>query len=59
MTGLNIAVSQDEWAPFTHASTEQLAGDLPILAKYVDLRKLLEDHARAEAAADTTHPVPG
>jgi hypothetical protein len=42
MTGLNIAVSQAEWAPFTHASTEQLAGYLLILAKYVDLRKLLK-----------------
>lgn len=40
MTGLNIAVSADEWAPFAHASTEQLAGYLLILAQYVDLRKL-------------------
>ncbi len=42
MTGLNIAVSEDEWAPFTYASAEQLAGYLLILAKYVDLRKLLK-----------------
>jgi hypothetical protein len=42
MTGLNSAVSEDEWALFTHASTEQLAGYLLILASYVDLRKLLK-----------------
>jgi hypothetical protein len=42
MTGLNIAVSDDEWAPFAQASTEQLAGYLLILAQYVDLRKLLK-----------------
>ena len=42
MTGLNIAVSHAEWAPFTHARTEQLAGYLLILAKDVDLRKLLK-----------------
>ena len=40
MTGLNIAVSEEEWAPFAYASTEQLAGYLLILAKSVDLHKL-------------------
>jgi hypothetical protein len=42
MTGLNIAVSDDEWAPFASASTEQLAGYLLILANNVDLRKVLK-----------------
>jgi IS4 transposase len=42
MTGLNIAVSPDEWALFRQASTEQLAGYLLVLAQYVDLRKLLK-----------------
>ena len=42
MTGLNIAVSPEEWALFTQASTEQLAGYLLVLAQYVDLRKLLK-----------------
>ena len=40
MTGLNIAVSEDEWAPFGDASTEQLAEYLIILAQSVDLHKL-------------------
>lgn len=40
MTGLEIAVSAAEWAPFAQASTEQLAGYLLLLAQHVDLRKL-------------------
>jgi hypothetical protein len=40
MTGLNIAVSEGEWALFVDASTEQLAEYLLILANYVDLHKL-------------------
>ena len=40
MTGLNIAISEDEWAPFAYASTEELTGYLLILASYVDLHKL-------------------
>jgi hypothetical protein len=40
MTGLNIAVSEGEWALFANASMEQLAAYLLILANYVDLHKL-------------------
>jgi hypothetical protein len=42
MTGLNIAVSESEWAPFARATSEQMAEYLLILAKHVDLRKLLK-----------------
>ena len=40
MTGLNIAVSEGEWASLADASTEQLAAYLLILANHVDLHKL-------------------
>jgi hypothetical protein len=40
MTGLEIAVSDDEWASFASVGTERLAEYLLVLAKYADLRKL-------------------
>ncbi|MBV5347387.1 transposase [bacterium] len=40
MTGLAIAVPEHEWAPLAHATTEQFAGYLLLLARYVDLHKL-------------------
>lgn len=40
MTGLAIAVPEHEWEPLAHATTEQFAGYLLLLARYVDLHKL-------------------
>ncbi|RKT47416.1 transposase [Thiocapsa rosea] len=40
MTGLTIAVPEHEWAPFVHATTEQLTECLLRLAQFVDLHKL-------------------
>jgi hypothetical protein len=39
MTGLTIAVPEHEWEPLAHATPEQFAGYLLILARYVDLHK--------------------
>jgi hypothetical protein len=40
MTGLNIAVGENEWAVFARATSEQMAEYLLVLAKCVDLRQL-------------------
>jgi hypothetical protein len=40
MTGLTIAVPEQEWALLAHASPEQFAAWLLDLANHVDLRKL-------------------
>jgi IS4 transposase len=42
MTGLSIAVPEQEWALLAHASPERFAAWLLALAKHVDLRKLLK-----------------
>jgi hypothetical protein len=55
MTGLTIAVPEQEWASLAHASPESFAQWLLAPARQVDPRKRVKDDARAEETANPAH----